>query len=378
MQKRILLPAPDGVSDQFETIQNALNGGNVIVELAPGLYPVSKTLHVDSHTTIRATPQTVIRRMDHTAHDADDCLICNSAFNGAGNESIELDGGIWDLNCFANPRGKDIKKDFGGLALRFDRVTDLTIRDLTVSNPETYFIRLCRITDFRILNVKLFSSFHRPNQDGVHMNGFCFHGVIRGLHAISPLTPNDDMIALNACDGLDGQNTGIELGPIEDIEIEDVYAESAYGFFRTLTETKEQSIRNIRVKNCRGGVRFFFLNADTFFDIKPGSGLIENVEFSDIDVHKMPYGYDSDPDTYDCFPLFGIQLKMENVTFRNVQRTPLDTNCGRNTLRLHPDAGSILEFEADPDNKCQLNTAENGVITLPDGGFRLLRIGSIK
>lgn len=337
---------------------------------------MSKTLHVDSHTTIRATPQTVIWRMDHTMHDVDDCLICNRAFNGEGNESIELDGGIWDMNCAANPRGTDPGKDFWGLAIRFDRVRDLTIRDLTVSNPETYFIRLCRITDFRILNVKLFSAFHRPNQDGVHMNGYCFHGVIRGLHAISPLTPNDDMIALNACDGLDRQNAGIELGPIEDIEIEDVYAESAYGFFRTLSETKDQSIKNVRIRNCRGGVRFLFLNANTFFDIKPGSGWIENVEFSDIRIHKMPYGYDSDPDSYSIFPLFGIQLRMENVVFRDFQRDPLDNHSGCASLILHPAAGTVLDFEADPDNTKALLTAENGGTILPDGGFRMLRIGS--
>lgn len=345
------------------------------MEIPAGVYPVSKTLQADSHTTIRATPRTVIRRMDHTAHDVNDCLICNRAFAGEGNDSIELDGGVWDLNNAANPRGTDKDKDFWGLALRFDRVRDLTVRDLTVANAETYFIRLCRVSDFRILNVKLFAAHPRPNQDGVHLNGYCFRGQIRGLYAISPLTPNDDMIALNACDGLRAQNSGIELGPIEDIEIEDVFAESAYGFFRTLTETREQSIKNIRIRNCRGGVRYLFLNGNTFFAIKPGSGWIENVEFSDIRVHKMPCGESQSPDEYAPHPLLGLQLRMENVVFRDFQRVPLDSGCGKATFNLHPAAGSILKFEPDPQNRNELQTAENGSIILPDGGFRLLKIG---
>ena len=386
MRRHIVLPAPNPGEDSFELLQNALNGGDLLLELPQGLFLVSKTLRVFSHTTIRATEHTVIRRMDHTAINVHDCVIANADEYGSGNECIELEGGIWDGNNPANPRGKhalDPENSYSGVAIRFNRVKDLTIRDLTVSQAESYFIRMCNITDFRILNVKFFSTCFRGNQDGVHLNGNCFHGKIKGLYGISPYTPGDDMIALNAYDaavennyfGLGEENIpslnyGVDLGPIEDIEIEDIYADSVYGFFRILT--REHPVRNIRAKNIRGGCRFFLLNANSFADAAPGMGLIENIEFSDICVSKVPMW--SDSPLINDFPLWGMQLKMKNVVIRDYVRPPLDVNCGTDSVTLHPAAGVISAFEPDPANKCECVTDENNVVHLPDGGFRYLKI----
>lgn len=376
MRKCIVLDKPNGVQDQYAVIQNALHGGNVILDLQEGVYHVSQTLKVYSHTTIRATDRTVIRRMDHTATDISDCLITNDPVTDDGSEGIELAGGIWDMNNAANPRGTDKDKSYWGLALRFYKVNNLTIRDLTVANAETYFIRLCRINHFSILNVRLFTSLPAANQDGVHMNGYCFNGLIRGLYAISPLTPNDDMIAINAFDGLGHQNDGIELGPIENIEVEDVYAESAYGFFRILSKDQEQSVRNIRVRNCRGGVRYLFLNANAFAEARPGAGHIENVDISNIRVHKLPVNPAGK--IYSQYSILGMQLHMENVVIRDFERTPLDVNCDRPTFNLHPLCGDILEYDPDPLNRSCFCQDVRGETILPEGGFRLLRIGQRK
>jgi len=367
MRRKIVLDRPDGKEDQFENIQNALNGGNVLLILPEGIYPVSRTLKVFSHTTIRAAENTVIRRMDHTAVTIADCLIRNEP----DSECIELDGGIWDMNNAANPRGTDKEKSYWGLALRFEKIRDLTLRDLTVANAETYFIRLNRIDGFRILNVKLFTSHPAPNQDGVHMNGYCFNGVIRGLHAISTHTPDDDMIAFNAFDPSGWQNDGIVTGPIENIEVEDVYAENAYGFFRMLTKEPGEYIRNIRIRNCRGGVRYLFLNANSFADAKPGMGRIENVEFSGICVHKMPL--DLSIQSYAPHSVWGMQLHMDNVVIRDYERPLLDTGSAP-TMNLHPQCGEIQEFvpESQP---VSFDTNEAGETVLKSGGFRLLKIG---
>ena len=389
MRRHIILSAPDPGADSFELLQSALIGGNLLLELPPGLFSVSRTLRIFSHTTIRATENTVIRRMDHTAVDVHDCLIANADEYDSGNECIELEGGIWDGNNPSNPRGKnalDAENSYSGVALRFNRVRDLTIRDLTVARAESYFIRMCNITDFRILNVKFFSSCFRPNQDGVHLNGNCFHGKIKGLYGISPYTPGDDMIALNAHDGaaendhfgrgernVSSVNHGIDLGPIEDIEIEDVFADSVYGFFRILT--KDYPVRNIRAKNIRGTCRFLLLNANAFGDAPPGSGLIENVEFSDICVCKVPES--SSSPRINGYPLWGLQLKMKNVVIRNYVRPPLDMGCGTDSVTLHPAAGVITAFEPDPGNKPELFTDEENIVHLPDGGFRCLKIDNV-
>ena len=389
MRRHIILSAPDPEADSFELLQNALNGGDLLLELPRGIFLVSQTLRIFSHTTIRATEHTVIRRMDNTAVHLHDCLIANDDEYGSGNECIELDGGVWDGNNPANPRGKnalDAENSYSGVALRFNRVRDLTIRDLTVARAESYFIRMCNITDFRILNIKFFSSCVRPNQDGVHLNGNCFHGRIKGLYGISPCTPGDDMIALNAHDGavendyfgkgeenVPSINYGIDLGPIEDIEIEDVSADSVYGFFRILT--KDHPVRNIRAKNIRGGCRFLLLNANAFGDTLPGAGLIENVEFSDISVCKVPES--SSSPKINAYPLWGLQLKMKNVVIRDYVRPALDMNCGTDSFTLHPAAGMITVFEPDPGNQQPLFTDEANIVHLKDGGFRCLKIDSV-
>lgn len=375
-RKIISLPPPDS-SDQFQKIQEVLNGGNVCLELPPGLFHVSGTLRVFSNTVIKATPETVIRRMDKSMHSREDCVIANSDEYGAGNENIELDGGIWNANNPENPRGNnpDSPDDsYGGWGLRFNRVRNLKIKNLTVANADSYFIRMCNIRDFEISNICFYSVCFRCNQDGVHLNGNCFHGKIKGVYGISPYTPGDDMIALNAYDGMRILNQGVDLGPIEDIQIEDIEANSVYGFVRILTK-EGCPVRNISLRNIRGGVRYLLLNANVWGEASPGDGLIENVDFSDINVYKSPQW--SDSDMYNDHPLFGFMLKMKNVTFRNVKRPMLDAGCGKDTFHLHPLAGKIEEYIPDPGNpEKELIQDENGTIRLPNGGFEYLKITS--
>lgn len=66
---------------------------------------------------------------------------------------------------------------------------------------------------------------------------------------------------------------------------------------------------------------------------------------------------------------------MDQVVFRDFVRTPLDICCGRPTLNLHPLCGSILEYVPDPLNPAGFELNKDGETLLPDGGFRLLRIG---
>lgn len=376
MRRTVSLPPPDG-SDQFEKIQNILQDGNVILELPPGVFHISETLRVFSDTTICATPQTVIRRMDHSMLNYNDCVLANADEYDKGNRNIEIDGGIWNANNAENPRGKtpgSPTDSYGGWGLRFNRVENLKIQNLTVANAESYFIRMCNIRNFEILNVSFYSTCFRNNQDGVHLNGYCFHGKIKGLYGISPYTPGDDMIALNAYDGTGGiLNHGVTLGPIEDIEIEDVEANSVYGFVRILT--KDHPVKNVTFRNIRGGVRYLLLNANMFGEATPGCGLIENVDFSDIHVYKAPQW--SDSDIYNDHSLFGLQLKMKNVTFRNVKRPMLDTGHEKNTFHLHPLAGKVEEYIPDPCNTAKdLVTEEDGTVLLKYGGFEFLKISS--
>ena len=63
-------------------------------------------------------------------------------------------------------------------------------------------------------------------------------GVIRDLTALTPMTTNDDMVALNADDGSPSEyviQQGMVQGPIHDITIEHLRGESVYTFVRMLS-----------------------------------------------------------------------------------------------------------------------------------------------
>jgi polygalacturonase len=191
----------DGAADDTAAIQSALNGGQRTVIIPAGTYKISNTLKLDSGTTIQADARAIIRLADHADNDVGLFVLANRDFT-AGNIDITVDGGIWDGNNEHNARGRPEQMPcYTGAALNFINVRRLTLRNLTVRNPDAYAIRACHLGDFVIEKIGFDFSVTRPNQDGVHLDGFCERGVIRNLRALSPYATNDDMVALNADDG---------------------------------------------------------------------------------------------------------------------------------------------------------------------------------
>ncbi|MEK6795621.1 MAG: glycosyl hydrolase family 28-related protein [Spirochaetota bacterium] len=210
----------DGVTDNYAVLQDALNGGDRSIHLPPGRFLISKTLKVFSNTRIIADTRTVLKLAAHTGKRFDDWLLTN-ADHEKGNSDIEIAGGIWDVNGKENPRGvPEQLDDYGGVGIYFLRMSHLILKNLTVANPDSFFVMLCETEDFRVENVKLFNDNPKINQDGIHVGGFCRNGLIRKLHAISPLTPGDDLVALNANDGARHFTHGQKPGPIENIVID--------------------------------------------------------------------------------------------------------------------------------------------------------------
>ena len=357
-------------ADHTQALQQALDGGNCRVILKAGCFNISRTLKLYSHTKIEATEQTLVRRISRTAFLAEDWLLTNADMD-KGNENIEIAGGIWDANCAENPRGQDAYdlSQYGGTAINFIGVKGLKLLDLTVANADSYFIRMCRVEEFQVHDVALFNNCPKINQDGVHLNGFCRNGTIRRLRAISPLTPGDDMVALNADDGWERYlNYRMAPGPIENIEIEDLEAESAYTFVRLLSQ--ENLIRNITIRRMRGGVRKSLLNVGRW-QFPPGGGNIRDVRVSDVDIHKMPDSVSS-PEI-DLRPLCLFELKVDNFIIENFKRSLLDGQVA-DTVRI--DNGSPASVEFAPDGTSAALESEQGglVQRLKYGGFKYFRI----
>ena len=372
--KKIVLQVPDGVSDQTDTIQQALDGGDVMLVLPAGVYPVSRNLKVFSDTKIVADSHAVIYRNGGSAVNIDDCLLSNAHefTDGEGDVNIEIEGGIWNLNNAENKRGENPQdgKSFGGLLFRFTHVKYLTIRDMTLANAETYFVRLVRVSDFRIFNIDFYNSYPHINQDGIHLNGYCFNGVIKHLRSISPYTPGDDMVALNADDGdFTNHNHHIELGPIENIDIEDVSGDCVYNFVRILSI--EQPVRHIRIKGLEGGVMSNFVNMDSWRFPK-GKGIVEDVEISGIRAFKVPEKQISP--TINARPLFLIECQVKDFVIRDMERFPLDALCKAPTLVINNGADNAVELISDEYGNDALEKSENGMTLLNRGGFKLLKI----
>ncbi len=210
----------DGVADDTMAILRALSGGQRTVVIPPGTYKISEALKVESNTTIQADPKAIIRLADHAGTNVGVFLLTNRDPAG-GNTNITVEGGIWDGNNEHNPRGRDGDTNgYTGAAINFIKVSHLTLRNLTVRNPEAFSIRLGEVEHFMVDDLRFDHSVIRLNQDGVHVGGFCRHGVIRKLRALTKRTTNDDMVAINADDATDRViNLGMKCGPIRDIKV---------------------------------------------------------------------------------------------------------------------------------------------------------------
>lgn len=284
----------DGKKDYTSIFQSALdNGGQICI--GSGFYTVCGTLRIHSDTHIIAQEDTVIFTADNSKSQRGDFLFCN-ADPEKGNCNITVEGGTYDGNCRANARGKLFGGGYTGTMFNFFNVRGLTIKNVELRNPECYYVRLCRVSDFQINHVFFNSDCIRPNQDGIHLAGFCSNGKISDLKG-SYGSPNDDFVALNADDCLTRlQNLDVLCGEICNIEISNLYSPLCHSFVRILSVNSKVS--NIRIKGLKGSCKAFALNMDAGRYCKPGTrtvspfqkayytgvGDIRDVQISDVDV----------------------------------------------------------------------------------------------
>ncbi|MBB31126.1 MAG: endopolygalacturonase [Gemmatimonadetes bacterium] len=300
----------DGITDDHGAIQRALDGLHHVVVIPSGFYILGDTLRIGSSKCLLVHPEAVLRFADGAGRDAGSFLLTN-ADHISGNDHIEVTGGIWDGNNEGNTRGEDGDPEaYTGVAINFVNIRHLRLTDMTVRNPDSFSIRLGEAQHFTVENIRLDHAVTRPNQDGVHVGGFCEKGYIRNLQAITPNTPNDDMVALNADDNVErALNLGMKRGPIRNIHVEGLAAESAYTFVRLLSETHR--IENIRVRDLAGGCRCYTINMDNWA-FPQGSGDIRNIDIKNVRISKVPDA--------PSFPLVDIRLRVQDLLIEDLER----------------------------------------------------------
>ncbi|MGI6249418.1 MAG: glycosyl hydrolase family 28-related protein [Acutalibacteraceae bacterium] len=282
----------DSITDDTLSIQTAFDQRGEIY-IPEGDYRITKTLLVRSDTTIDAHEKARLFMCGDTPKKRNDFLISNSDTEN-GNCNIKITGGIWD----GNNQGKyNIKADlfdmngYSGTVMNFVNVNGLYLYDFTVANSAAYYVRMCRLNNFEIVNINFFSEKLSSNQDGLHFGGDVHNGVIQNIKAVSYGQTNDDMIALNADDCVERvENLDLICGDISDIKINSVFAENCYTFLRMLSVNS--AIYNIEINNIKGGCRTFAINLDAarycrtplFKDKNQKVGNVHDVSINNMDV----------------------------------------------------------------------------------------------
>jgi polygalacturonase len=363
----------DGVADDTEALQRALNGGKRAVRIPPGTYLIRAALQLDSETRLVADPKATIRLADSAGTSVGVFLLKNRN-EAAGNHDLVVEGGVWDGNNEHNPRGTT-PPCYTGVALNFVNVRRLTLSRLVVRNPDSFGIRVWRLRDFRMEDIGFDYTVLRGSQDGIHLNGYCERGLIRNIRALSPFATNDDMIALNADDATGAPPwerwvmcQGAEMGPIRNITIEHVRAQSVYSFVRLLSSTN--LIENIVIRDVAGGVRACAINL-TRWRFPVGGGRIRNVTVKDFAVRKMPDAIRSSQ-TQERLPLIYIQSALSNFRIENFRRESGD-RIEAPTLSIEDAGARRIRLEGAIDAQ---KTVSSGNLSLAGGGFSLLALDS--
>lgn len=312
----------DGSTDDGPAIQEALDSGRELVTVPYGVYRIGRTLRVGSNTRLVVHPRARLLLADGAGADQDSFLLAN-AQPKRGDARIRVEGGIWDGNNAHNPRGPDSPGSYTGVLISFTNVSGLTLRSLTLRDPESYYVRLCELTDFAVEQIRFEAPHLRPNQDGIHLGGYCEDGVIRNLVGVGPGTTNDDLVALNADDANQrAQNLGKRCGPIRRVRIEDLSADSCHTFVRLLSITSP--IEDVTIEGVRGGCRVSALNMDgcrgcrvPLFDpddpqFADGVGQVARIALRDLHVHKSTGAHVS--------PLLDLRTNVSDFVVEGLRR----------------------------------------------------------
>lgn len=365
----------DGVSDDGTAFQRALDAGPGTVVVPAGNYLIGRMLRVGSGVRLKADAGARLRLADGVAKTPGDYFLTN-ANPETGDSDIVIEGGFWDGNNTGNARPPGLF-DYGcsGAMMHFQNVRGLRVSDMELHNAEAYHVRLTQVRGFEVERIRFSASRVRPNNDGIHLGGFCEDGLIRDIKGLHFGVTGDDMIALNADDALTRTEVkGMTCGPIRNIRIEDIEAQGCHSFVRLLSVVSP--IENVTIRGVRGTCEVAAINCDgargcrvPVFDEKnppfpDGVGFLTNIDAADFYVGKS---------AANGIALLRMETRMTNFRIANFRRDLAeDLDPATPTLRLrHVGAGRIL-VDGAPAHVPSLAFGET--CTMTESEFRELRI----
>lgn len=327
----------DGIADDGEAFQRALAAGAGTLLVPAGNYLIGRVLRIGSGVRLKLEAGARLRLADGVAKAPEDYFLTN-ANPVTGDADIAVEGGFWDGNNAGNARPPGLF-DHGcsGALMHFQNVRGLRVADMELHNAEAYHVRLTQVAGFLVERIRFSATRVRPNNDGVHLGGFCEDGLIRDIKGLHFGVTGDDMIALNADDALMRTEVkGMLCGPIRNVRIEDIEAEGCHSFVRLLSVVSP--IENVTIRGVRGTCEVAAINCDgargcrvPVFDEKnppfpDGVGFLNNITAEDFCVAKS---HAND------VALLRMETRMTDFTIRNFRRDmEKDRAPGTPTLRL--------------------------------------------
>ena len=375
----------NGAADDASSFQSALDAAGGIY-LPSGRYLIGRTLHMRSRTRIKAAPDACVVLADVALKKRGDYLL-----TADGADDIGIEGGVWDGNNPGNPRDPDLFSStaFPGIMLNFHGVRDLSLRNMTLRDPETFYVCLCDADGFLIEDIVFDSPHIRPNQDGIHLAGGCQHGVIRRLRGYG-MSPNDDLVAINADDYIGRiENHDLHNGYIRDLIVDDISAECCHTFIRIANV--DSDVSRIYITGVKGKCANFAVNMDCLRYCRTplfppddprytdGVGTARDIHIKDMDVSRT-----EETDHNNSRALICLETNIDDFTVENFRTAGVSPS-----LKMTNTCRHILEFEdlekpetltlegalADGGAICKPLRAS---VTLGSGGFGRLCIRKTK
>jgi len=318
----------DGIHDDTLAIQALLDSGAAHVHLpaGKGAYLISQPLRVHSRQQLTLDRYATVRLADGS-----NCFMLCNADEANGDRDIEITGGIWDMNNmgqaknpihFPNPDFPN----YAGLAVHFKNVKNLRLADLTIKDPVTFSITLNIVESFTVENITFDFNYGNPwavNMDGVHLDGHCRMGVIRNIKGAC----YDDMVALNADEGVPG--------PITDIEIDGLFADDCHSAVRLLS--RQFPVERIHIKNVYGTYYQYCIGLTKYYD-GPVAGFYDGIVLEKIFAAKAPRYSVYRKDGSFVYPYIWVEkgLTVKNLHIEDVYRK--EENVAIETLGIDPEA----------------------------------------
>ncbi len=285
----------NGIDDDYPAIQEMLDSGKCIVELPvpEKHYLISKTIKIHGGQTLKLSPYTEVRLKEMS-----NCAMVEDDDFTVFKENICIDGGLWDMcNDKQEPNpwhfpGVDGKNTYQrmqeigvtlknsdtlvpfytGICMRFCRVKNFVMKNVTIRNPVTYGVQVSYMEYFTFRDITFDYYRGAPklwNMDGIHIEGNCKHGYLNNLKG----TTHDDLVAITADDGA-------PYGPIEDIVVDGIFAEGTHSAVRVLSHG--ELVKNIKISNVYGTYNRYCVGITKYHDKEKGCGYMENIIIDNV------------------------------------------------------------------------------------------------